>query len=154
MEDGKLCYFAVQGEMHPDIVERCIRLSDYNVTTRTARQIVDERPPRAPELCIAQSECGCWNGCVRARLIRHAGRAAAAYQVVDSEVVLERVQECLDGACFEVCRGTGGGEPCEAGTYQAPSNECEESCPPSRADFHCETLENECRTIQHSDPAR
>lgn len=152
VEDGTLCYFAIQGEMNPGIVQRCVQLSDYSVTTRSASELIlaaGENVVDENTICIAHSQCGCWNGCVRAQRIQRPGNETQAYQVVGSSTILERVEECLDDTCFEICRGPGENAHCDAGTFEEPNMECGEACPPSRADFHCETLQSECRVVQH-----
>ncbi|MFT5358248.1 MAG: hypothetical protein ACI9KE_005486 [Polyangiales bacterium] len=150
--EGVLCYFAVQGEMNPGIVERCVQLSDYSVTTRHATElilaggdsVVDENT-----ICIAHSACGHWEGCVRAQRIQRPGNETSAYQVVESGIILELFEDCLNGVCFDVCRSASQSAHCDSGTYAPVDIACSESFPPSRADYHCETLADECRQVPH-----
>lgn len=152
VDDGSLCYFAIQGDMNPGIVQRCVQLSDYSVTTRFAFELIlasGENVVDENTICIAHSSCGGWAGCIRAQRIQRPGDETRAYQVVESGLILEHREECLNGVCFEVCRGPGESAHCDSGTFEALNVECTEAWPPSRADFHCETLADECRQVSH-----
>lgn len=152
VEDGSLCFFGIQGDMNPGIVERCVLLSDYSVTTRHASEVILANGDNAVDentICIAHSSCGAWEGCARAQRIERPGTDTTAYQVVESGLILEHYEECLNGACFEVCRGPGEDAHCDAGTFHDPNIACSESWPPSRADYHCETLTDTCRRVAH-----
>lgn len=152
VENGSLCFFGIQGDMNPGIVERCVQLSDYSVTTRHATELILEGGDNAVDentICIAHSSCGHWEGCVRAQRIQRPGNETSAYQVVESGQILEHFEDCLGDVCFEVCRSASESAHCDAGTYAPAEVACSESWPPSRADYHCETLADECRRVAH-----
>lgn len=152
VENGSLCFFGIQGDMNPGIVERCVQLSDFSVTVRNASEVILANGDNATDentICIAHSSCGHWEGCVLAQRVQRPGTETIAYQVVESGMILEHYEECLGGACFEVCRGANEGAHCDAGTYHDPNIACSESWPPSRADYHCETLADGCRQVAH-----
>lgn len=156
VEDGALVFYAYRGEMDPALVQHRVDLSTFEPTTKPARQVLVDRGEvvvTGGPLCVAVTTCGCWDGCVRAELVQVPEGQRGTHRPVEGDragTLLAPREECREGVCFQVCRADRPDAHCDPGAL-APlePEECDESCPPSEAPYHCELVEDGCRRVEH-----
>jgi hypothetical protein len=154
VEQGRLVFFSLQGDMAPELVEQRVDLATFAVTTRSAREVLLDRGETvvlSGPLCIPLATCGCWDGCARVEQVAVPGRDVAAVRFLDGPragQLLELRHECSDGRCFTVCAADLPDAIC-GDPYLSTDEECTESCPPSEAPFHCESTGAGCTRIAH-----
>lgn len=155
MEGDTLVFYMLEGEMAPGLVERRLDTRTYGLETQDLIQVIVDRGDIAVvggPRCVAIARCGCWDGCVRAETVRVPEGRRGTHRLVDGEAagtLLDRHEECAGTDCFRVCRVDAPDAHCDDGALAPVDEECEESCPPSEAPYHCETLESACRRVEH-----
>lgn len=151
-EEGALVFFALQGEMAPELVEHRMDLESFAIATRPVADVVvanGDRVPVGDPRCVAHGYCGCWRGCVRVQTVR--GPEGEAHRILDGEaagIELHHRESCYEGTCFQVCVADTPEARCDPGIYEA-NEPCTGACAPSEAPYHCETLVDGCRQVDH-----
>jgi len=152
-EEGALVFYALQGEMAPELVEHRMDLGSFEITTRTVVEVAIERGADVPvgdPRCVAHASCGCWRGCVRVQALR--GPEGERHRILDGGDAgssLVRRESCHEGTCFQVCVADTPGARCDPGVFEPANETCTGACAPSEAPYHCETLVDGCRQVAH-----
>jgi len=155
-EGDRVVFFLMMGEMHPSLTEIRIDASTFRPEFRPAEQVLLSLGREAligTPICEALADCGCWYDCVPMQRYRTPGSDAVHFRRATGEdtraYVLGRACDSGDG-CLRVCRADAPTAYCDPGlVLETGSSACEEACPLGEAPFHCETLVNGCRKVDH-----
>ncbi|MCB9592594.1 MAG: hypothetical protein H6719_07670 [Sandaracinaceae bacterium] len=159
LEDGALVFFGWRGEMAPELVEHRVDTTTWEMSTRSATEVIVASGRRAAvggARCMPRSTCGCWSGCAAYQLVRAPGRSPdeAVFVAVGEEdgPLYAQRRHCttLGGreTCARVCRVDSPTAQCDDAIV-AEEEECTEACPPTEAPYHCELLVEGCRRVDH-----
>lgn len=156
--DGALVFYALVGDMSPELVEHRVQLEEWTVSTRSVTDVLlaeGETVAIGSASCQPFTVCGCWSGCARMEPVRRPGIEEPTFRVVGGEhagVLGTRHGSCAGGAarpttCARACRSDTAEAPCDDAIELEVA--CGEACPPSEAPYHCVTYEDRCERVDH-----
>jgi hypothetical protein len=159
IEGTVLVFWAFRGEMAPELVEHRVDTERWELTTRTAIDVIVASGRRATyggERCLPRSSCGCWQGCARYEPVRVPGRDRAEVLLVivgqEAGGLFVQRHDCTTVEGRETCARICDADHPQATCHDAVVSEeegCSEACPPSEALYHCELVEGGCRQVDH-----
>lgn len=149
-----IVFFTIRGEMNPTLIETRVDTTSFALSFRPASQVLlaaGREASLGPSVCMAVSECNCWNDCVRMDRFLVPGSDRPHFRRTDSpdDRLYVLGAECVGDACARVCRVDHPTAYCDPAIEPEPAIDCERGCVPSEAPYHCDTLENGCRRVEH-----
>lgn len=156
--EGKLVFYALEGDMNPAVVRHEIDLQTFAHSSMQASEELRQRGQivgSGSAVCEPVATCLCWSGCARLEpILAPDGNSATHRRVRPPEEpraveLYERVEACTGGVCAQTCRADRPDSHCDAGVLIPVDVVCTESCAPSEAPFHCDTLVDSCRRVPH-----
>lgn len=157
--DGALVFYAFRGEMDPELVQYKIALDTLAITITDAVEVLVARGQTVmlgAAMCEPRVDCGCWSGCARFQRIAAPGLTDTTWIRVgtggDPSVHYTR-DHCGHPPCSTVCRADSPTANCDPALVAVDLG-CTESCPPGEAPYHCDTLTDSCKQIDHPTRAK
>lgn len=151
-EGGILVFFVLEGEMHPEVTEIRVRRDGTDLARRSAQDVLlasGREVPIGPPRCWPVTTCGCYAGCVALVPTRVPNPLRTEFRAEDGRSY-GPADPCEGDRCLRVCWADAPTASCEPAPVPASPEPCEETCLPTEAPYHCETLADGCRAIPHT----
>jgi hypothetical protein len=152
VDGNTLVFFAMRGEMRPELYEYRVALDTFEVKMQSAVDVLVARGQTVPvgsASCEPLQLCGCWNGCARFQQVRVPDATAPVWHRIDTTPPEPYVRlDCTGPTCTQWCAADTAQARCQP-VLRTEQVKCDESCPPSEAPYHCDTYADRCEQVAH-----